>query len=102
MTLYDENDAGSPDPEPSWIGQSQDAFDRAADALRAAWDATREARVTALESAKRAVDDLAAAVEHGAEVAQERWASEQPAAEEGENEPAGGASEPSESDPDQP
>jgi len=57
-----------------WMADVQAAFDRAGTALNAAWDATRDTRVRAMEAAKRAVEELSEAVDRGVSVARERWA----------------------------
>ncbi len=44
--------------KPKWIREAQEALDRTADAVRTAWDATRETRASALEAAKQAVKEL--------------------------------------------
>lgn len=62
--------------KPKWIREAQEALDRTADAVRTAWDATRETRASALEAAKQAVKELGEALEKGLEVAKERWESE--------------------------
>jgi len=51
----------------------QEALDRTGDALRGAWDATRESRMSALESAKQAATELGAAIDKGIATAKERW-----------------------------
>src|SRR5690606_1196926 len=62
--------------KPNWSREAQEALDRTADAVRTAWDATRETRASALEAAKQAVKELGEALEKGLEVAKERWESE--------------------------
>lgn len=69
-----------------WMDDVQAALDRANDALNSAWNATRDTRVRALESAKQAVEELGNALDRGVTVARERWA----AATEGDAEPAAG------------
>ena len=56
-----------------WIEEMQEALDRTGDALRGAWDATRESRMSALESAKQAATDLGEAIDKGIAAAKERW-----------------------------
>lgn len=65
-----------------WAREAQEALDRTADALKTAWDASRESRMSALEAAKRAARELGDAVERGVDAARERWEAEQ---REGEN-----------------
>ena len=62
-----------------WVGEVQDALDRTGDAIRTAWDATRESRMSALESAKQAASDLSEVLDKGIAAAKERWASSEPA-----------------------
>lgn len=54
----------------------QEALDRTGDAVRGAWEATRESRTGALESAKQAVKELGEVLEQGLEAAKERWGAE--------------------------
>ena len=61
---------------PRWIKEAQEALDRTGDALRSAWEATRESRMSALEAAKVATRELGEALERGVEAAKERWESE--------------------------
>lgn len=56
-----------------WVEEMQEALDRTGDALRGAWDATRESRMSALESAKQAATDLGDAIDKGIAAAKERW-----------------------------
>jgi hypothetical protein len=56
-----------------WLDEAQGALDRTTSSLRAAWDATRDTRVSALESAKKAVQELGDAIDRGVDVAKERW-----------------------------
>ena len=57
-----------------WFAEVQDALDRTGDALRTAWDATRESRMSALESAKQAATELGEVIDQGIAAAKERWA----------------------------
>ena len=66
----------SGEARPKWIREAQDALDRTADAVRTAWDATRDSRASALEAAKQAVKELGEALERGLEAARERWEAE--------------------------
>ena len=59
--------------KPEWIDETSEALDRAAEALRAAWDATRDTRVNALESAKLAAKQLGEAIDRGVETARQKW-----------------------------
>ena len=62
-----------------WVEEVQEALDRTGDALRTAWEATRESRMSALESAKQAAQELGAVIDKGIGAAKERWAESQPA-----------------------
>jgi hypothetical protein len=74
MTDPDPDATGS---EPhSWLEDIQAALERTGDAIRTAWDATRESRASALESAKQAAEDLGDALKKGIAAARERWKSE--------------------------
>jgi hypothetical protein len=62
----------------SWKDDTQEALNRTIDALQVAWDATRETRLAALNSARRTVAELTDAVEEGISAANARWAATQP------------------------
>lgn len=73
-----------PDPEPTgsesrqnWLHDIQDALERTGDAIRTAWDATRDSRASALESAKQAAQELGEALDKGIAAARERWKDEE-------------------------
>ena len=57
-----------------WFADVQEALDRTGDALRTAWDATRDSRMAALESAKQAAQELGEVIDQGITAAKERWA----------------------------
>lgn len=59
-----------------WLDEAEEALRRTGDALRAAWGATREARMNALESAKLATRQLGEAIDKGVETARNRWSRE--------------------------
>lgn len=69
-------DSGSEQPESRqrWLEDVQAALDRTGDAIRTAWESTRESRMSALESAKQAAQDLGDAIDKGLAAAKERWA----------------------------
>ena len=75
--MSDQGD-NSTDPSESkqqrWFADVQEALDRTGDALRTAWDATRESRMGALESAKQAAQELGEVIDQGIAAAKERWA----------------------------
>jgi hypothetical protein len=56
-----------------WIDDAEEAVNRATDALRAAWDESREARMSTLESAREAVTKLGSALDQGIEAARKNW-----------------------------
>ena len=57
-----------------WFAEVQEALDRTGDALRTAWEATRDSRMSALESAKQAAQELGEVIDQGIAAAKERWA----------------------------
>ncbi len=59
---------------PSWLTDIQAALDRTGDAIRTAWDATKDTRASALESAKQAARELSNVIDEGITTAKERWA----------------------------
>lgn len=56
-----------------WMDDAQDALQRAGDALRAAWDASKPARMSALDAARQAARQLDDALDRGMSAARERW-----------------------------
>jgi len=56
-----------------WIDEAEEALTRARDAVRAAWEGTRDARIATLEAAKEAADKLSNAIDQGMEVARGAW-----------------------------
>jgi len=60
-----------------WKAEAEEALQKTGDSLSAAWDATREGRMTALEKAKEAARQLGDAIDHGVAAAKERWAKEE-------------------------
>lgn len=77
MTDEDRPESGeSGGSRQRWAHEAQEALDRTGDAVRTAWESTRESRLSALESAKRAVKDLGDVLEKGVEAARERWEAE--------------------------
>ena len=57
----------------AWIDDAEEALKRTGDALRAAWDETRDTRLSALEAAKEAANRLGQAIDQGIEVARQSW-----------------------------
>ena len=56
-----------------WIDEAEEALNRTGDALRAAWDQTKDARASALEAAREAADRLGDAIDQGIVAAKETW-----------------------------
>lgn len=56
-----------------WYREAEDALAKAGEALRGAWEASRDARLSALESAKAAAQQLGDAIEKGVAGAKARW-----------------------------
>jgi len=83
MTDQGDNstDAGE-SKQQRWFAEVQDALDRTGAALRTAWDATRDSRMSALESAKQAATELGEVIDQGIAAAKERWAADQDTGEE--------------------
>lgn len=69
--------------ERNWMDEAQAALDRVTDATRAAWDSTASERRRALDSAKRAVDDLAGVIDRAVDAAKEQWSGTRTAGGEG-------------------
>ena len=67
--MTDERDPGAK----KWIDEAEEALNRTAEALKAAWEGTREARMSTLESAKAAASRLGEAIDQGIIVAKETW-----------------------------
>jgi hypothetical protein len=60
-----------------WVDDAQAALDRTVEAMRSAWDATRESRMSALESAKQAAQELGRVLDKGVAAARDRWATDE-------------------------
>lgn len=58
-----------------WSEEAEEALERTGDALRAAWEGSREARMSALEAAREAASRLAEAIDRGVAGARETWES---------------------------
>lgn len=67
------NDQQSEPTRPEWVNEAEEALDRAADAIRSAWDQTRDSRMNALDSAKQAAKQLGDAIDRGVEAARSSW-----------------------------
>ncbi|GEM_PF-2123353 len=64
-----------------WVTEVQEALDRTGEAFKSAWEATRESRMSALESAKQAAQELGEVIDKGIAAAKERWAASEQGAE---------------------
>lgn len=60
-----------------WIDEAEEALNRTAEALKSAWNETRDARMSTLEAAKEAAARLGKAIDQGIEVASQSWDREQ-------------------------
>jgi hypothetical protein len=56
-----------------WVDDAEQALNKASEALKAAWDGTREARMSTLEAAKEAAAQLGQALDKAIEAARESW-----------------------------
>lgn len=79
--MTDNGTDKGPESRQQWIANVQGALDRTSDALRTAWEATKDSRMSALESAKQAAQELGEVIDQGISAAKERWASSEPASE---------------------
>lgn len=66
-----EDEASRPD----WVKEAEEALDRATEAIRSAWDETRDSRMHALGSAKQAAKQLGEAIDRGVEAVRSSWQS---------------------------
>ena len=57
-----------------WVDDAEQALNKTSEALRAAWEGTREARMSTLEAAKEAATQLGQAIDKAIEAARESWA----------------------------
>lgn len=73
--MTDQGQGNTPEdrPRPEWVDEAEDALERVGEALRAAWDETKEARASALDSAKQAAKQLGEAIDRGVDAARSRW-----------------------------
>jgi hypothetical protein len=56
-----------------WVEDAEEAINKATEALRAAWEGTREVRMSTLQSAKDAAAQLGKAIDQGIEAARQSW-----------------------------
>lgn len=57
----------------NWMDEAEEALQRTTDALKAAWESSREQRMSALAAAKEAAEFLGRAIDEGADVARRTW-----------------------------
>jgi hypothetical protein len=67
--MTDERDPN----ERTWVDEAEEALARAGEALKAAWEGTRDARMATLEAAKDAASNLGDAIDQGIAVVKEKW-----------------------------
>lgn len=56
-----------------WMDDAEEALNRVSEAVRTAWEGTRETRMSALEAAKEAAAQLGKAIDQGMDKARETW-----------------------------
>lgn len=61
-----------------WVDEAEKALERTSDALKAAWDSSRESRLAALQAAKKAASQLGEAIDRGVAGAKDRWGHTEP------------------------
>ncbi len=76
--MTDEGKAPEANEEPTqqrsdWANEAEAALEGVGNALREAWEASRGARLNALESAKKAAQQLGEAIDQGVAAAKEKW-----------------------------
>lgn len=76
--MADEAKAIEPEDESTqrrsdWANEAEAALEGVGVALREAWEASRDARLNALESAKKAAQALGEAIDEGVAAAREKW-----------------------------
>ncbi len=59
-----------------WASEAEEALEGVGNALREAWEASRDARLNALESAKKAAQQLGEAIDQGVAAARQKWEGE--------------------------
>lgn len=60
-----------------WIDEAEEALNRTGEALRNAWNETKETRMGTLESAREAASRLGKAIDEGIAAARQSWDSSQ-------------------------
>ena len=56
-----------------WMDDAEEALNRVSEAVRTAWEGTKETRMSALEAAKEAAAQLGKAIDQGIDKARETW-----------------------------
>lgn len=57
----------------NWIDEAEDALSRTGEALKTAWNETKETRMATLEAAREAAARLGKAIDQGIEAARGTW-----------------------------
>lgn len=66
--------AENPDSEArKWMDDAEEALNRASEAVRSAWEGTKDTRMSALEAAREAATQLGKAIDLGIDRARETW-----------------------------
>lgn len=61
-----------------WMDDAEEALNRASEAMKAAWEGTKDVRMSALEAAREAATQLGKAIDQGIDVARDSWESARP------------------------
>lgn len=69
-SMSHQQDTGA---RPDWVGEAEQALERATEAIRSAWNQTRDSRMAALVSAREAVEQLGEAIDRGVVAARTTW-----------------------------
>jgi hypothetical protein len=56
-----------------WLDDAEEALNRVSEAVRTAWEGTRDTRMSALEAAREAAAQLGKAIDQGIDKARETW-----------------------------
>jgi hypothetical protein len=56
-----------------WMDDAEEALTRASEAVRTAWEGTRDTRMSALEAAREAATQLGKAIDQGIDKVRETW-----------------------------
>lgn len=62
---------------PEWVNEAEEALDRATEAIRTAWEESRESRMKALDSARHAARQLGEAIDRGVDAVKSSWQSDE-------------------------